>query len=377
MTMEEIYKMPEPDKVEIYTRENHEMLGDMPEWLIHTGSYIVYGIVTLLILCSAFFKYPDTIEKHITIDDMSRADWLTANSSGIIDRFFVEDLATIKAGDTLGMLKNTASLEDVKKFCRVLTQVEWYYRTKDTKYLLNYPFDLIMGDMTSAYEQFTQAVRTCLMYQEFDLYPQRKKYLNEELAILTRMGKDDELTQLKVKRELFNLEIEHKMEEGKNLRQLELAYENMVNSLRTWEEKNLFISRTDGTVVLGKSWSISRNVNQGDTICTVISQQTGIPSGHIKLPQEEMISISVGDKVNIELRKYPSHSWGALVGEVHSVSFVPHDKSYAIEVSFPNGLTTTAHKKIDYELGLSGNAEIITSNRSILSRIFAPIYELF
>lgn len=377
MTMEEIYKIPEPDKVEIYNRENHEMLGDMPEWLIHTGSYIVYGIIILLILCGAFFKYPDTIEKHITIDDMSRADWLTANHSGIIDRFFVEDQSTVKAGDTLGILKNPASLQDVKKFCRVLTKVEWYYRTKDTKYLQNYPFDLIMGEMTSAYEQFTQAVRTCLMYQEFDLYPQRKRYLNEELAILTRMGKDDELTQLKVKRELFNLEIEHKMEEGKNLRQLELAYENMVNSLRTWEGKNLFISRTDGTVILGKSWSISRNVNQGDTICTVISQQTGIPSGHIKLSQEEMISISVGDKVNIELRKYPSHSWGTLVGEVHSVSFVPHDKSYAIEVSFPNGLTTTAHKKIDYELGLSGNAEIITSNRSVLSRIFAPIYELF
>lgn len=377
--MEEIYKVSESEteKVEIYHRENHEMLGDMPEWLIHTGSYIVYGIVVLLILCSALFKYPDTIEKHITIDDMSRADWLTANQSGMIDRFFVEDLSIVKAGDTLGILKNPASLNDAKEFCKVLTQVEWYYRTKDTKYLQDYPFDLIMGEMTSAYEQFTQAVRTCLMYQEFDLYPQRKKYLNEELAILTRMGKADELTLLKAKRELFNLEIEHKIEEGKNLRQLELAYENMVNALRTWEGKNLIISRTDGTVVLGKSWGISRNVNQGDTICTVISQQAGIPSGHIKLTQDEMIGISQGDKVNIELKKYPSHTWGSLVGEVHSVSFVPHDKSYAVEVSFPNRLTTTAHKRIDYELGLSGTAEIITSSRSVLSRIFAPIYELF
>ena len=58
-------------------------------------------------------------------------------------------------------------------------------------------------------------------------------------------------------------------------------------------------------------------------------------------------------------------------------SFVPYNKSYAVEVAFPEGLTTTNHKEIKYEIDLSGKAEIITSSRSILSRIFAPIYELF
>ena len=40
--MEEIYKPDAdgPEKVEVYSRENNDMLGDMPEWLIHTGSYI-------------------------------------------------------------------------------------------------------------------------------------------------------------------------------------------------------------------------------------------------------------------------------------------------------------------------------------------------
>lgn len=73
-----------------------------------------------------------------------------------------------------GHTENTALLEDVQTFCRVLTKIEWYYRTNDTKYLQDYPFDLIMGEMSSAYEQFTQAVRTCVMYQEFDIYPQKK-----------------------------------------------------------------------------------------------------------------------------------------------------------------------------------------------------------
>lgn len=44
---------------------------------------------------------------------------------------------------------------------------------------------------------------------------------------------------LNVKRELFELDINHRMETAKNLRMLELAYENMVNSLRTWDKKYL------------------------------------------------------------------------------------------------------------------------------------------
>lgn len=377
--MEEIYKPDSKDteKVEIYSRENNDMLGEMPQWLIHTGSYIVYGLILFLIAGSALFKYPDTIKKIITIDDIGNVEWITANQSGMIDRFFVENQSQVKRNDTLGILKNTALLKDVKKFCKVLTNIEWYYRTNDIKYLQNYPFDLIMGEMSPAYEAFTQAVRTCLLYQEFDLYPQKKKYLNKELNILENMEQVDPLSVLKAKRELFEIEINHKMEIGKNRQMLELAYENMVNSLKTWDEKYLIKSKNGGTVIWGKSWGMSNRVNEGDTLCTVISKQQGNPLGHIKLSQDEVAEIDIGDNVNIELNKYPTHSYGVLHGRVASISYVPYNKSYAVEVDFPKGLRTTSQKEIKYEIDMSGKAEIITSSRSILNRIFAPIYELF
>lgn len=182
---------------------------------------------------------------------------------------------------------------------------------------------------------------------------------------------------LNVKRELFELDINHRMETAKNLRMLELAYENMVNSLRTWDKKYLIKSHHDGIVVWGKTWGMSARVNEGDTLCTVISKQQGNPLGHITLSQDEVAEIAVGDKVNIELNKYPTHSYGVLPGRIASVSFVPYNKSYAVEVDFPDGLVTTNRKEIKYEIDMSGRAEIITSSRSILSRIFAPVYELF
>ena len=130
--MEEIYKPDAdgPEKVEVYSRENNDMLGDMPEWLIHTGSYIVYGLIVFLIAGTALFKYPDTIRKTITIDDLGSAEWITANQTGMIDRFFVENQSPVQKNDTLGILKNTALLEDVQTFCRVLTKIEWYYHAQ-------------------------------------------------------------------------------------------------------------------------------------------------------------------------------------------------------------------------------------------------------
>lgn len=377
--MEEIYKPDTEDagKIEVYSRENNDMLGDMPQWLIHTGSYIVYGLIVFLIAGTAVFKYPDTIKKTIAIDDMGSVEWITANQTGMIDQFFIENQSQVKRNDTLGILKNTASLEDVKTFCHVLTNIEWYYRTHDSKYLQDYPFNLIMGEMSPAYEQFTQAVRTCVMYQDFDLFPQKKKFLNEELKILNDSKQANALEILKVKRELFELEINHKMEQEKNLRMLELAYENMVNSLKTWDKKYLIKSPHDGIVIWGKSWGMSNRINEGDTLCTVISQQQGNPVGHIRLSQDEVAEIDVGNKVNIELNKYPTHSYGVLPGRVASISFVPYNKNYAVEVNLPEGLVTTNSKEIKYEIDMSGKAEIITSSRSILSRIFAPLYELF
>lgn len=370
-------KLSSGDNIELYTREDaNDMLGDMPNWLIHTGSYIVYGLIIILLVGSAVFKYPDVVTTNISIDDFSKVEWITANEDGIIDEFFIEDGDKVRRNDTLGIIRNTASLDDVKRFCKVLTKVEWYYRTNDPSYLENYPFDLIMGEMASSYEQFTEAVRKNLLSAEYNAYYHKASYLNQELQILLKDSIKNELAILDVKRNKFESDLEHKIETAHNRRLLELAYEKMVNSLKSWENRYLIKSASEGVVLLGKGWSVNNRVTVGDTICSVMSEYKGHPKGHLKLGQHEVAEIAKGDKVNIELSKYPSRSYGYLVGEVSSISYVPSSKNYAIEIDLPYGLRTTSKQEINYEVGLTGQAEIITSSRSVLSRIFTPIYQL-
>lgn len=368
-------KMPiSGEGIELYSRESSsDMLGDMPNWLIHTGSYIVYGLIAVLLVGSCVFKYPDIVTTNVSIDDYSKTDWIMANEDGIIDEFFVSDGAKVKKNDTLGIIRNTASLDDVKRFCKVLTRVEWFYRTEDLSYLEEYPFDLIMGEMSSSYEQFTEAVRANVFAMKYNAYNHRRSYMQQELKILMKDSVKNELAILNAKRNLFEMELEHKQVTVQNKRLLELAYERMVNSLKSWENRYLIKSTNDGSVLLGKGWSINNRVSVGDTICSVISEYKGHPKGHIKLSQHQVADIAIGDKVNIELSKFPSHTYGYLLGEVSSVSYVPSNKTYAVEVELPDGMYTTSKLEVDYEVGLVGKAEIITSSRSILSRIFGQI----
>ena len=61
------------------------------------------------------------------------------------------------------------------------------------------------------------------------------------------------------------------------------------------------------------------------------------------------------------------------MGNVKSKSTVADSDNYIIEVNLPNGLTTIYDKTLEFSHNMSGTAEIITDNQSILQRIFYPL----
>ena len=364
-------------QIELHNREVTDLLGDFPKWLIHSGSYLLYFILFLFLSGASLIRFHDVVHGTVFIDDLANVEWITTKSSGQIETFFVENDSIVKYGDTICIMQNPASLDDVKKFCRILSNVELYYLTKKTDLLRVFPFDLTMGEMSDAYGNFTKAVKTCVIYDDYNYYTKRKSFLQNELTILKRDPEKNELAMLKLERDIFDLSISHKMELEKNREQLELAYENMVNSLRTWESKYLIRNYSEGRIVLGELRILTRMVNKGDTLGSVITKNKEEFVGRMQLDQEQIASVEVGDPVNIRLAKYPEHTYGLLTGEISSITYAPYNKQYTIDIIFSDYLKTTANKIIEYELGLKGEAEIITSSRNVLSRIFNPIYALF
>ena len=84
----------------------------------------------------------------------------------------------------------------------------------------------------------------------------------------------------------------------------------------------------------------------------------------------------MGQKVNIYLKNYPYQEFGVLPGRVRSISLVPQDNRYAIEITLPAGLMTSYRKQLDFRQEMQGSAEIVTEDLRLLERIFYQVKAL-
>ena len=113
---QDVYKRQDTD----CSRNWHTFIHPLQAVMLSFFTYDRPLQTTLPLLCDFFCRS----KEEMCIRDR----WITANQTGMIDRFFVENQSPVQKNDTLGILKNTALLEDVQTFCRVLTKIEWYYQ---------------------------------------------------------------------------------------------------------------------------------------------------------------------------------------------------------------------------------------------------------
>jgi HlyD family secretion protein len=65
--------------------------------------------------------------------------------------------------------------------------------------------------------------------------------------------------------------------------------------------------------------------------------------------------------------------YGMVKGVVRSISLVPENQSYTVEVGLPNGLTTFYGEELEFSQQMQGRAEVITQDTRLLERIVRPL----
>jgi HlyD family secretion protein len=109
----------------------------------------------------------------------------------------------------------------------------------------------------------------------------------------------------------------------------------------------------------------------------VVPSKQGDYIGRIYLKMQRSGKVENGQIVNVKLSGYPYLEYGMVRGRVKSKSLVPSGDAYVIEVEFPEGLTTLYKNKLVFSQNMQGTAEIITEDRSLLSKIISPLHYLF
>jgi multidrug resistance efflux pump len=169
---------------------------------------------------------------------------------------------------------------------------------------------------------------------------------------------------------MLQLQIQDFQEQAKHKIDLLQNLKTLASEITKWKQMYLIQSPTEGKISFFNVWAVNQNIKQGDELFSVIPTQKQEFIGKCILPILNTGKLQSGQKVNIKLDNYPSNEIGMLQGTVTNISEVPNKDTYAIDVTLNNGLITSYNKTISYKEEMKGKADIITSNISVLDRVF-------
>ncbi|NDV83395.1 HlyD family secretion protein [Bacteroides sp. 51] len=423
--------MRKTDKIELRSEEMRDILTRPPHILIRSGISVICGIAILLLIGSFFFKYPDIVIGEITITTENPPVRLIAKATGKIKELNCSDKSEIYVGQILAIIENPAITGDVIRVKKHLLQCI----VNDSSLFL--PPDLLLsnyelGSMQNAYSSFAKAVTEYENFLSFNTTSKEKNALilkatghgryssalqkqlelkEEELRIaqsvfmreqqLYEKGVvskyeleiaestflnikqtlqqiktsivSDQVESVQLNEAISKLDIQYLKERNSLFANLHSSYRELLSTIENWEQTYLLISPIDGVVTFSSFWAKNQFVNSGENVLTVVPLEAGEIVGRVRVQTSGVGKIRQDQRVNIKVHGFPYMEYGSLQGKVKNISLVSNQNSYSIEVELPKGLKTNTGHVLDFSGDLIGEAEIVTDDRSLFSRIFSPL----
>jgi hypothetical protein len=412
----------------LHSEEVVDILGKIPGKLTRWGAALITFIVLLMLACAAIIHYPDTIRSEIVITALNPPVRLKSNAGGYIESVFVADKDTLTAGCRIAYLHNAAHFNHVAElknwtdtilfsdsivlpeyqhwllgdlqlpWNNLLSAINEHHNQKTTGYyskkiqslkiqLLQYQqyvskLKKQTGSLNEEIQSFKkQYVRDSILRAGdviadavFETtraqYFQKKSSLeNSEAFISQTLIKISECEQ-----NLLDLQLtmEQKNRSGINL--VKEQVNNLKNALAAWELAYVIKAPVDGVVSFSPTLLPNNPVLPGEHLCTMVSDKKAGYIGRALLPVSGSGKVFAGNQVIIKPDNFPYMDYGIVYGNVKSISVMPQENQYTVEIILPDGLTTSYGKLLSPSGEIHGKAEIITQHYSLLDRLIKPVY---
>ncbi len=425
-------KTKDPD-IELRQEEIQEILGVIPPWVIRWGSWVLAMVLTGIITGSVWFKYPDRLACNLVLTSNNPPVILNARQSGRIELLATGDSHLVKKGQLLAVVESSAKFSDMLELDSLMEQNQNLSNGDDfSESLASLSENYNLGEWQPSLAAFCKALKDLNDFKMYrsdqsrvnSLIKQQKDYAllwdrqNKQRLIKSEQMKIQErqyqrLISLRDSNSISMMEFESGSSEYLNAKfnletsgslltqtQIEIdkldhqiiviekdflelrdqksnllreAYDQLAGMLANWKLNYTFIAPIDGIVVFTRIWSQNQSVAPGERVMTIISGEPGPVIGKVLLPLKGSGKVRTGQKVILRIDKFPYMEYGSLEGRVVSVSMVSDQEFYSVEIGLPEGLRTTYNKELTFNQGMTGQAEIITAELSLLLRIVNPL----
>lgn len=425
----------EDRRLEIRSEPVQEILTRAPSWVVRVGITVVFAIVMLLLLTSWFVKYPDLISAQIVLTDINPPASVMARVGGKIEKLYVMENQLVKKGDYMGYIQTVVNIDDVLKLKSQLDSFETVLEKPTMYSTITIDTSLNLGELQADHSNFLRYYFESVDLYTNDYYNQKisaiqnqinsfyvlneklvyqKKILAEDFGVSEKLyDKDQQLYRNKVvsesefltkqsgylqKKYSFegitvniinnNIQLSEYQKAILDLKQQEMdakrsllinirdAYRRLLSQIALWEQNYVFVAPKDGKVSFFRYWSKDQYVNPNDEIMTVVGDSSNLV-GKVLLPAIGSGKVKPGQTVRVKFDGYPHTEFGVVEGIVTSISQIPRNNQYAVNVEFKNGLITSYKKQLDYKQEMQGTADIVTDDLRLFERIFNQIRSLF
>jgi multidrug resistance efflux pump len=196
------------------------------------------------------------------------------------------------------------------------------------------------------------------------------------------MGKDDASYRQQIEdtqHKLQLLKVEQQQAEQQLRMDVVSGYNELVNSIRQWKQRYLFVAPFAGTLENLNFWHENDFLQAGTETFSVLPADNPL-LGQVYLPSQGAGKVEVGQKVIIKLENYPYMEYGSVDGQVRSISMLANQAeaitrqnnthTYLVTVDLPKRLTTNYGATLDFRYEVKGAADIVTKRRRLLERLF-------
>jgi hypothetical protein len=424
-------------KIELHCEEVQELMGRIPSWILRWGITIIAVILLGFLVGTYFFEYPDTLTAPIIITSSTPPVELNAHATGKLDTLFVQDKQEVKQGDYLGIIENSANIEDIQELYLIFQ--DW----KSKKISMNHFYGLLkqgsfkLGEIQTSYSVFFDALHNYVSYHETDYYPKKislkrrqeaKKleldsnrkneyvlhqkqseiaksiYLRDSTLFARKIKtgaefdnalysylqthqvqlndisaqKEEQIKKLQESEILLDLEQQYRETYDKSILDLNKAATQFEDAIKLWQKTYVVISPISGYVNMMGIWNKNQNVTTGELVMIVMPKTPTESIGKAKFPAIGAGKIQIGQRVITRLNNYPDEEFGFIEGIVSNISDIPDkDGNYIVEIKFPDNLRTNYGKNLPQTKQILGNAQIIIKDKRLIDVFFQPFEKIF